>query len=256
MTTEEDLTVENKRWIWVPCSYELYKPAYVVGETSTHVKTQSNVLESFKQSEVFKMNPAKFDMVEDLALLSHLNEPSVLHNLKKRYEESFIYTYSGLFLISLNPYRQLGIYTDEVKKNITLKKYREAEPHIFAVANEAYRCLLSNRENQSILITGESGAGKTENTKRVIEFLSTVASDSRSGKSIDTLLLSANPILEAFGNAKTVKNDNSSRFGKFIQLKFKGGNICGARIEKYYWKNPGLLINVLAKDRTIFSIIF
>ena len=136
MSTNSKVEEEsNKRWIWVLCPQELYKPAYILEETTTDVKAQSNLTETFKQTDVFKMNPAKFDMVDDLALLSHLNEPGVLHNLKKRYEESLIYTYSGLFLISLNPYRQLGIYNDEVKKAITLKKYREAEPHIFAVAN-------------------------------------------------------------------------------------------------------------------------
>lgn len=223
-----------KRWIWVPCPRELFKPAYIVRETATHVTAQSNVLETLENARVFKMNPQKFDRVEDLAFLSHLNEPSVLHNLKTRYDESLIYTYSGLFLISLNPYRPASIYSDEVKKSVMMKKPRESQPHIFSVANEAYRCMLSNRENQSILITGESGAGKTENTKRVIEFLAYAANGVAGGRtSIDTLLICANPILEAFGNAKTVKNDNSSRFGKFIQLKFKGGTICGARIEKY-----------------------
>lgn len=236
----ENANDEAKKWIWVPCPRELYKPAYIIEESATHVKAQSNILESFNLSDIFKMNPSKFDNAQDLASLSHLNEPSVLHNLRKRYDNSLIYTYSGLFLISLNPYKSLSIYTEETKREITMKKYKESEPHIFAVANEAYRCLLSNRENQSILITGESGAGKTENTKKVIEFLTFVANPGMKGfytnpetNSIDSLLLSSNPILEAFGNAKTVKNDNSSRFGKFIQLKFKGGNISGARIEKY-----------------------
>ena len=223
---------ETKKWIWVPCSKELFKPAYVVEESDLEVKAQSNTLETFKNTDVFKMNPDKFNKSEDLAFLSHLNEPSVLHNLQMRYIDSHIYTYSGLFLLALNPYKSLGIYSDDYKNFVINKKYRESEPHIFALANEAYRCMLCNRVNQSILITGESGAGKTENTKRVIEFLAFVASNS-STKSIETLLLCANPILEAFGNAKTVKNDNSSRFGKFIQLKFKGGSICGARIEKF-----------------------
>lgn len=228
----------NRKWLWVPCPTELYKPAYILEETTTHVKTRSNVVETFKQSEVFKMNPSKFDLVEDLAGLSNLNEPSVLHTLKRRYEQSDIYSYSGLFLISLNPYKSINIYAPDVMREIALKKPREAGPHIFSVANEAYRCLLTNGTNQSILITGESGAGKTENTKRVVEFLSMTAASGLSGggvieSKINTLLLSANPILEAFGNARTVKNDNSSRFGKFIQLKFKAGAICGARIEKY-----------------------
>lgn len=228
----EEKQQEAKRWVWVPCNKELFKPAYILSETDLEVRVQSNIIETFRNTEVFKMNPDKFNKAEDLAFLSHLNEPSVLHNLQMRYFDSLIYTYSGLFLIALNPYRALGIYADDYKKSVINKKYREGEPHIFALANEAYRCMLCNKVNQSILITGESGAGKTENTKRVIEFLAYVASNSDT-KSIESLLMCANPILEAFGNAKTVKNDNSSRFGKFIQLKFKGGNICGARIEKF-----------------------
>lgn len=268
---------DNKKWIWVPCKRELFKPAYIVEESATEIKAQSNALETFKSTEVFRMNPGKFDRVNDLALLSHLNEPSVLYNLQLRYFDSLIYTYSGLFLIALNPYKKLGIYADENKdKIINNKSSGDNEPHIFSLANEAYRCMLSNRTNQSILITGESGAGKTENTKRVIEFISYVANQhsachnlntthgachsmnqnhnlnttqnsnhntnqnsnynpsiNNPVTSIETLLVCANPILEAFGNAKTVKNDNSSRFGKFIQLKFKGSSICGARIEKY-----------------------
>lgn len=228
-----DNILEAKRWIWVPCPRELFRPAYIVKETATHVTAQSDALETLENTRVFKMNPQKFDRVDDLASLSHLNEPSVLHNLRTRYCESQIYTYSGLFLISLNPYRSTDMYSDNMKKEAMMRKPREGQPHIFSVANEAYRCMLTNRENQSILITGESGAGKTENTKRVIEFLAYAAGSSGAKASIDTFLICASPILEAFGNAKTVKNDNSSRFGKFIQLKFKGGTICGARIEKY-----------------------
>jgi len=224
MTNSEKLN--DRKWVWVPCQNDLYKPGYILEESQSHVSVKSNLIESFRLDQVARMNPPKFDMVSDLALLSHLNEPSVLHNLKRRYEEGLIYTYSGLFLLSLNPYRRLGIYTEEAKREITLKTFREAEPHIFAVANEAYRQLLSNGGNQSILITGESGAGKTENTKRVIEFLAGQGH-------IEQLLQAANPVLEAFGNAKTVRNDNSSRFGKFIQLKFRGGVVQGARIEKY-----------------------
>lgn len=230
----------QKKWVWVPCPKELYKPAYITEETDTHTTVQSDFQETFRNSEISKMNPTKFDRVEDLASLSHLNEPSVLHNIKSRYSESLIYTYSGLFLLALNPYRRLGIYSDEMKKKIMMQKSRAGSPHIFVTANEAYRSMVTNKANQSILITGESGAGKTENTKRVIEFLAHVAGTTKDGAEddacgfhIEDALMSTNPVLEAFGNAKTIKNDNSSRFGKFIQVKFKGGKICGAKIEKY-----------------------
>lgn len=231
-----DQEKKQKRWVWVPCRTKLYKPAYILEEEGSRIRVQSDVEEIFGATDVFRMNPGKFDRADDLASLSHLNEPSVLHNLEGRYNDSLIYTYSGLFLIALNPYHSLNIYNDEIKKQAMAEKAREGSPHIFGIANEAYQLMLANRENQSILITGESGAGKTENTKRVIEFLSYAAGNTdemEDGFNINRALVSANPILEAFGNAKTIKNDNSSRFGKFIQIKFREGRICGAKIEKY-----------------------
>lgn len=236
--TESDKV--QKRWVWIPCPKELYKPAYIVEESNASVKVQADALETHKSAEVFKMNPMKFDRVEDLGCLSHLNEPSVLHNIQMRYNDSCMYTYSGLFLLALNPYRSMNIYNDGVKKKVMMEKMREGSPHVFSVANEAYRSMIANKANQSILITGESGAGKTENTKKVIEFLAFAAGGKGRDEghegvawNIEDALMSANPILEAFGNAKTIKNDNSSRFGKFIQVKFRGGRICGAKIEKY-----------------------
>lgn len=234
----DDTDKVQKKWVWVPCPKQLYKPGYILKEDGSKIQVQSDVSESFSDADVFKMNPTKFDRVEDLASLSHLNEPSVLHNLEKRYHDSIIYTYSGLFLLALNPYHNMNIYNDSIKKRVMAEKSRDGQPHIFVVASEAYRSMITNKENQSILITGESGAGKTENTKKVIEFLAFAAgqqNDSMNNDAfnIESALMSANPILEAFGNAKTIKNDNSSRFGKFIQVKFKGGKICGAKIDKY-----------------------
>ncbi|KAL0266058.1 UNVERIFIED_CONTAM: hypothetical protein PYX00_011775 [Menopon gallinae] len=178
------------------------------------------------------MNPPKFDLVEDLASLSHLNEASVLHTLKKRYDAKEIYSYSGLFLVAINPYQNLHIYGPKVIKSYTMAKKQAQKPHIYAVASEAYNNMLLNRENQSILITGESGAGKTENTKKAIGFLAFVAGQ-KGENSIENQIIEANTILEAFGNAMTIRNDNSSRFGKFIQIGFDSGTIVGAHIEKY-----------------------
>ncbi|KAI4291830.1 myosin heavy chain 9/10/11/14 [Pancytospora philotis] len=237
---------KQKKWVWVPSASETYKAGYVVEEDGDTVRVQSSALESFRAAEVFRMNPSKFDRVENLSMLSHLNEPSVLHNLEMRYEDARMYTYSGLFLLALNPYRSMNMYGDEVKLRVMREKNREGAPHIYGIANEAYRAMLTNRANQSILITGESGAGKTENTKKVIEFLSYVSKIQHASNgedvrpavrnthvALEEVLGCTNPVLEAFGNAKTVKNDNSSRFGKFIQVKFRGGCICGAKIEKY-----------------------
>ncbi|KAF9763266.1 putative myosin heavy chain [Nosema granulosis] len=235
-SVESDIqkTFTERKWVWVPDEAMSFLPGYIVKEKgdTLEVDCDGNI-RAFNATEVMRMNPPKFDMAEDLAALSHLNEPSVLYNLTKRYNNGHIYTYSGLFLLAINPYRNLNIYSQNHIKKYTMGKKNELDPHIFAVANEAYNLMLSNRENQSVLITGESGAGKTENTKKVIEFLASVAGYKTEDISIDKKIIDSNPILEAFGNAKTVKNDNSSRFGKFIQIKFNGGNICGANIEKY-----------------------
>ncbi|CAB1334461.1 unnamed protein product, partial [Coregonus sp. 'balchen'] len=145
-------------------------------------------------------------------------------------------TYSGLFCVVINPYKNLPIYTESIVEMYRGKKRHEMPPHIYAISEAAYRSMLQDREDQSILCTGESGAGKTENTKKVIQYLAHVASSHKTGTlgmdgsrslprgssmgELERQLLQANPILEAFGNAKTVKNDNSSRFGKFIRINF------------------------------------
>ncbi|KAJ6092567.1 hypothetical protein N7486_007856 [Penicillium sp. IBT 16267x] len=192
--------------------------------------------------QVDKVNPAKFDKADDMAELTHLNEASVVHNLHTRYQSDLIYTYSGLFLVTINPYCPLPIYTNEYVKMYKGRGREETRPHIFAMADEAFRNLVEEGENQSILVTGESGAGKTENTKKVIQYLAAVATSdtpyARSGtKQISNLsqqILRANPILEAFGNGQTVRNNNSSRFGKFIRIEFsRSGQICGAWIDWY-----------------------
>ena len=166
------------------------------------------------KDDIEAMNPPKFDKCEDMTLLTHLNESSVLHNLRDRYYANLIYTYSGLFLVVINPWRRLQIYTDEIVAMYKGKKRQEVPPHIFGVCDEAYRDMLEHKENQSLLITGESGAGKTENTKKVIQYLASVAGTSggaTQGK-LEQQILQTNPLLEAFGNAKTIRNNNSSRF--------------------------------------------
>merc|ERR1719402_480271 len=199
------------------------------------------------RDDMQKMNPPKYDKQEDMANLTCLNEASVLHNIKERYYSGLIYTYSGLFCVVVNPYKRLPIYTEKIIDIYKGKKRHEVPPHVFAITDIAYRSMLQDREDQSILCTGESGAGKTENTKKVIQYLAYVAaskpkssahhtpsSQDLSFGELEQQLLKANPILEAFGNAKTVKNDNSSRFGKFIRINFDAsGYIAGANIETY-----------------------
>nr|XP_015211489.1 PREDICTED: myosin-4-like [Lepisosteus oculatus] len=218
------------------------------------VKTEGGQTLTVKEDEVFPMNPPKFDKIEDMAMMTHLNEASVLYNLKERYAAWMIYTYSGLFCVTVNPYKWLPVYNPEVVAAYRGKKRMEAPPHIFSVSDNAYQNMLTDRENQSILITGESGAGKTVNTKRVIQYFATIAAigekkkEQTSGKMQGTLedqIISANPLLEAFGNAKTVRNDNSSRFGKFIRIHFgTSGKLASADIETY----------LLEKSRVTFQL--
>ncbi|XP_026636078.1 myosin-2 isoform X3 [Microtus oregoni] len=219
------------------------------------VKTEAGATLTVKEDQVFPMNPPKYDKIEDMAMMTHLHEPAVLYNLKERYAAWMIYTYSGLFCVTVNPYKWLPVYNPEVVAAYRGKKRQEAPPHIFSISDNAYQFMLTDRENQSILITGESGAGKTVNTKRVIQYFATIAvtgdkkkEEAPTGKMQGTLedqIISANPLLEAFGNAKTVRNDNSSRFGKFIRIHFgTTGKLASADIETY----------LLEKSRVTFQL--
>uniref|UniRef100_A0A8C8BI63 Uncharacterized protein n=1 Tax=Otus sunia TaxID=257818 RepID=A0A8C8BI63_9STRI len=218
------------------------------------VKTEGGETLTVKDDQIFSMNPPKYDKIEDMAMMTHLHEPAVLYNLKERYAAWMIYTYSGLFCVTVNPYKWLPVYNPEVVLAYRGKKRQEAPPHIFSISDNAYQFMLTDRENQSILITGESGAGKTVNTKRVIQYFATIAAsgekkkEEQSGKMQGTLedqIISANPLLEAFGNAKTVRNDNSSRFGKFIRIHFGAtGKLASADIETY----------LLEKSRVTFQL--
>ncbi|KFP38475.1 Myosin-9, partial [Chlamydotis macqueenii] len=156
-------------------------------------------------------------------------------------------TYSGLFCVVINPYKNLPIYSEEIVEMYKGKKRHEMPPHIYAITDTAYRSMM-----QDFLYRGESGAGKTENTKKVIQYLAHVASSHKSKKD---QLLQANPILEAFGNAKTVKNDNSSRFGKFIRINFDvNGYIVGANIETYLLEKSRAIRQ--AKEERTFHIFY
>ncbi|GCC28042.1 hypothetical protein chiPu_0006468 [Chiloscyllium punctatum] len=219
------------------------------------VETINKQTVTVKEDEVFPMNPPKFDKIEDMAMMTHLSEPAVLFNLKERYAAWMIYTYSGLFCVTVNPYKWLPVYNPEVVVGYRGKKRQEAPPHIFSISDNAYQFMQTDRENQSILITGESGAGKTVNTKRVIQYFASVAASSDAKKkeqtagslkgTLEDQIIQANPLLEAFGNAKTVRNDNSSRFGKFIRIHFGAtGKLASADIETY----------LLEKSRVTFQL--
>merc|ERR1719481_1914822 len=191
-----------------------------------------------KAAEVGKVNPPKFEKCEDMVNLTFLNDASVFWNLKTRYQAKMIHTYSGLFVVVVNPYKRYPLYTHRVCKIYLGKRRNEVPPHLWAIAECAYRNMLQNTKNNAMLITGESGAGKTENTKKVITYLAMVATGSgkKSEKkvSLEDQIVATNPILESYGNAKTARNDNSSRFGKFIRIHFTAsGKLAGCDIVSY-----------------------
>uniref|UniRef100_A0AAY5KXM9 Uncharacterized protein n=1 Tax=Esox lucius TaxID=8010 RepID=A0AAY5KXM9_ESOLU len=241
------LAFDGTKRVWIPDETEAYVEAEIKkldGDKAT-VETKDGRTLVVKEDDIQQMNPPKFDMIEDMAMLTHLNEASVLFNLTRRYSMWMIYTYSGLFCVTINPYKYLPVYSSKVIAAYKGKRLSETPPHIYAIADNAYNDMLRDRENQSILITGESGAGKTVNTKRVIQYFAIVAAlgDTPSlsqnmpafyDGTLEDQIIAANPAMEAFGNAKTLRNDNSSRFGKFIRIHFgPGGRVASADIDIY-----------------------
>uniref|UniRef100_A0A8C4V674 Myosin heavy chain 10 n=1 Tax=Falco tinnunculus TaxID=100819 RepID=A0A8C4V674_FALTI len=255
--TQADWTA--KKLVWIPSERHGFEAASIKEEKGDEVLVE--LAENGKKAlvnkdDIQKMNPPKFSKVEDMAELTCLNEASVLHNLKDRYYSGLIYTYSGLFCVVINPYKNLPIYSENIIEMYRGKKRHEMPPHIYAISESAYRCML--QVDNSL---GESGAGKTENTKKVIQYLAHVASSHKGRKDhnipgeLERQLLQANPILESFGNAKTVKNDNSSRFGKFIRINFDvTGYIVGANIETYLLEKSRAVRQ--AKDERTFHIFY
>ncbi|XP_069962497.1 myosin heavy chain, muscle isoform X9 [Bactrocera oleae] len=233
---------DSKKNCWVPDE----KEGYLLGEIKAtkgdivSVGLPGGETKDFKADKVEKTNPPKFEKIEDMADMTVLNTPCVLHNLRQRYYAKLIYTYSGLFCVAINPYKRYPVYTNRCAKMYRGKRRNEVPPHIFAISDGAYVDMLTNHVNQSMLITGESGAGKTENTKKVIAYFATVGASTKKDESqknkgsLEDQVVQTNPVLEAFGNAKTVRNDNSSRFGKFIRIHFgPSGKLAGADIETY-----------------------
>uniref|UniRef100_A0A2K6M9K9 Myosin X n=1 Tax=Rhinopithecus bieti TaxID=61621 RepID=A0A2K6M9K9_RHIBE len=207
---------------------------------------------TYKQStithqKVTAMHPTNEEGVDDMASLTELHGGSIMYNLFQRYKRNQIYTYIGSILASVNPYQPIaGLYEHATMEQYSRRHLGELPPHIFAIANECYRCLWKRHDNQCILISGESGAGKTESTKLILKFLSVISQQSlelslkEKTSCVERAILESSPIMEAFGNAKTVYNNNSSRFGKFVQLNIcQKGNIQGGRINRVVRQNPG-----------------
>ncbi|XP_071511300.1 unconventional myosin-Va-like, partial [Diadema antillarum] len=189
-------------------------------------------------------NPEILIGENDLTSLSYLHEPAVLYNLSERFtRNSAIYTYCGIVLVAINPYEQLPLYGEDVIQAYHGQDMGSMDPHIFAVAEEAFKRMSRFEQDQSIIVSGESGAGKTVSAKYAMRYFATVGGSSTETQ-IEKKVLASNPIMEAIGNAKTTRNDNSSRFGKYIEIKFNRlHHIVGANMRTY----------LLEKSRVVFQ---
>ncbi|XP_042212119.1 myosin heavy chain, muscle-like isoform X1 [Homarus americanus] len=231
---------DAKKSCWVPDDKEGFIEGEIQGTKGDLITVYAGgETKNWKKDLVGQVNPPKYEKCEDMSNLTYLNDASVLYNLKSRYVARLIYTYSGLFCIAINPYKRYPIYTNRVVKIYQGKRRNEVPPHLFAISDGAYMNMMQGGENQSMLITGESGAGKTENTKKVLSYFANVGATTKKKteekkQNLEDQIIQTNPVLEAFGNAKTVRNDNSSRFGKFIRIHFQpNGKLSGADIEVY-----------------------
>uniref|UniRef100_A0A8C8GBG6 Myosin, heavy chain 10, non-muscle n=1 Tax=Oncorhynchus tshawytscha TaxID=74940 RepID=A0A8C8GBG6_ONCTS len=256
--TQADWTA--KKLVWIPSERHGFEAASIREEHGDEVVVE--LAENSKKAmvnkdDIQKMNPPKFSKVEDMAELTCLNEASVLHNLKDRYYSGLIYTYSGLFCVVINPYKYLPIYSENIIEMYRGKKRHEMPPHIYAISESAYRCMLQDREDQSILCTGESGAGKTENTKKVIQYLAHVAS-SHKGKKDHSIPVSVSfclcfPYIPPAIRTKT--KHTHTHGGKFIRINFDvTGYIVGANIETYLLEKSRAVRQ--AKDERTFHIFY
>jgi len=254
---ERSAPFDSKTDRWVPDPDDVYIRAKVTSTSGDKVEleTLKGTAVTLPKAEVLECNPPKFEKEEDMSNLSILNRACVLHNLRTRYQVLQIYTYSGLFCICINPYKWLMVYTQIMRDYYRNKRRNEAPPHLYAIADGALQLLEMEHKHQSSLITGESGAGKTENTKKVLQYYALNCADPKAAKSkasqgenagsLEEQIIQANPPLEAYGNAKTVRNNNSSRFGKFIRIHFGPTNkIAAADIETY----------LLEKSRITFQL--
>uniref|UniRef100_A0A8C5I393 Myosin VAa n=1 Tax=Gouania willdenowi TaxID=441366 RepID=A0A8C5I393_GOUWI len=240
--------------VWIPDAEEVWKSAeltkdYKDGDTALQliledVTSIEHKLDPKTKNLPHLRNPDILVGENDLTALSYLHEPAVLHNLKVRFMDSkLIYTYCGIVLVAINPYETLPIYGTDIISAYSGQNMGDMDPHIFAVAEEAYKQMARDERNQSIIVSGESGAGKTVSAKYAMRYFATV-SGSASETNVEEKVLASNPIMEAIGNAKTTRNDNSSRFGKYIEIGFDNRyRIIGAHMRTY----------LLEKSRVVFQ---
>jgi len=236
---------DAKKSVWVPDGEGGYDEALIAEVKGEMIDVKVGwEPKTFKAEKCMQINPPKMEKFDDVSNMTYLNEAAVLWNLKARYIAKLIYTYSGLFCIVINPYKRYPIYTNRVVRMYIGKRRNEVPPHLFAISDGAYQQMMCNSKDQSMLITGESGAGKTENTKKVITYFAILGCNDKVKKdagppeekkaNLEDRIVQTNPILESYGNAKTIRNDNSSRFGKFIRIYFNHmGKLAGGFIDVY-----------------------
>ncbi|XP_054822706.1 myosin-17 [Prosopis cineraria] len=237
MSAPVNIIVGSHVWVEDPAQAWIDGEVFKINGKQVHVRTTDGKTVVTNMSKVFpKDNEAPPGGVDDMTKLSYLHEPGVLHNLATRYELNEIYTYTGNILIAINPFQRLPhLYDTHMMEQYKGAAFGELSPHVFAVADVAYRAMINEGKSNSILVSGESGAGKTETTKMLMRYLAYLGGRSGvEGRTVEQQVLESNPVLEAFGNAKTVRNNNSSRFGKFVEIQFDHkGRISGAAIRTY-----------------------
>uniref|UniRef100_A0A4W5PKL4 Myosin VIIB n=1 Tax=Hucho hucho TaxID=62062 RepID=A0A4W5PKL4_9TELE len=223
-------------WVWVDSGIGVPIGARVKLTDTGHQllvddEGKEHKLSQNEEGSIRVMHPTSVEGVDDMIRLGDLNEAGLLRNLLVRHRQGIIYTYTGSVLVAVNPYQELPLYTADQVRLYHGRRLGELPPHVFAIADTCYFNMRRHNRDQCCIISGESGAGKTESTKLVLQFLAAVSGQH---SWIEQQILEANPILEAFGNAKTIRNDNSSRFGKYVEIFFnKDGAIEGARMEQY-----------------------
>ncbi|CAN7982239.1 unnamed protein product [Ixodes pacificus] len=222
--------------VWAPDEHEGFKLGRIVdigGETVTVLLNggSQTITAPYRSVHSSEEDPNKD--VDDNCALIYLNEATLFNNIKVRYNKNKIYTYVANILIAVNPYFEIpSLYSSEAIKRYQGKSLGVLPPHVFAIADKAFRDMKVLKQSQSIIVSGESGAGKTESTKYILRYLCE-SWGSHAGP-IEQRILEANPVLEAFGNAKTMRNNNSSRFGKFIEIHFNNKcNVVGGFISHY-----------------------
>uniref|UniRef100_A0A4W3KJX6 Unconventional myosin-Va n=1 Tax=Callorhinchus milii TaxID=7868 RepID=A0A4W3KJX6_CALMI len=251
--------------VWIPDVEDVWQSAELLKDYKAGDKVLQLRLDDGRDTE-YKIDPKTKELPplrnpdilvgeNDLTALSYLHEPAILHNLKVRFMDSkLIYTYCGIVLVAINPYEQLPIYGEDIINAYSGQNMGDMDPHIFAVAEEAYKQMARDQRNQSIIVSGESGAGKTVSAKYAMRYFATV-SGSASEANIEEKVLASNPIMESIGNAKTTRNDNSSRFGKYIEIGFdKRYRIIGANMRTYLLEKSRVVFQ--AEDERNYHILY